>query len=206
MNRILSKKFFSRVYSSCFLNRIEVQSKYNVYFIILISAFEFHCIHSHSYAQDLLYRSVLVSISIIHSDKNRFLTSRVFNVIATFKVFFKSSRRRKSRARDYPFTRESFPDKYFLRETDTKKSRLSCKIFPFRISSYRRKFRLIKWGTKKKKSRNCDKQEVFLMTRLFVWTFPIKYLVYREKRNIILDFSFEVNVSILLVVNFRNAR
>lgn len=90
-NRILSKKFLLRVYSSCFLNRIEVQSKYNVYFIILISAFEFHCIHSHSYAQDLLYRSALVSISIDeeYSDKSRFLTSRVFNVMATFKVFFK---------------------------------------------------------------------------------------------------------------------
>lgn len=150
MNRILSKKFFSRVYSSCFLNRIEVQSKYNVYFIILISAFEFHCIHSHSYAQDLLYRSVLVSISIIHSDKNRFLTSRVFNVIATFEVFFKSSRRRKSRARDYPFTRESFPDKYFLRETDTKKSRL-VKFSRFESRIIEENSDLLNGGQKKKK-------------------------------------------------------
>lgn len=54
--------------------------------------------------------------------------------------------------------------------------------FEFRILS-RRNLLNIGWRQKIKRSRNYGKQEVFLMTRLFARTFPIKYLSYCEKRE-----------------------
>lgn len=174
MNRILSKKFLLRVYSSCFLNRIEVQSKYNVYFIILISAFEFHCIHSHSYAQDLLYRSALVSISIDeeYSDKSRFLTSRVFNVMATFKVFFKLLAEGNLVHATILSHANPLQRKYFLR---TLHEEISTKRYLVRFSRFlhiefciiEKEFIRCGMETKKKRTKNYGKQEAFLTTRLF---------------------------------------